>query len=245
VQVFAGATISGVNFSAQANTDGSGNYSMNVANGSWNVSVNCQGGDNSLDNFFGQGNYQCPNGTNVTINNNNGVVNFTIYPCNGIQIFTPSPLPNGQVGVYYNTQLSGANCSGNPVNWSLFSGSLPPGLNLYTPGALNGTPTTNGTFSFVAQANDGSGHMTNVNYSLTINSSATPPTLGQVSKSGNQFQFVVNASQGQNYTVQVSTNLNSTNWLSILVTNPTMNSFLISDPNATNRARFYRVLVGP
>lgn len=245
VQVFAFATISGANFNAQANTDGSGNYSLQVANGSWNVSVSCQGGNNSLDNYFGPGNYQCPNGTNVNINNNNGVVNFTIYPCTGIQIYTPSPLPNGQVGVYYNIQLSGSSCSGNPVNWSLFSGSLPSGMNLYSGGALNGTPTTNGTFSFVAQANDGNGHSTNVNYSLTINLAAAAPTLGQASKSGNQFQFVVNASQGQTYTIQVSTNLNSSNWLSILVTNPTMNSFLISDPNATNRARFYRVLVGP
>jgi hypothetical protein len=245
VQVFASATISGANFQAQANTDGSGNYSLNVANGSWNVSASCQGGNNSLDIYFGPGNYQCPNGTNVNINNNNATVNFTIYPCNGIQIYTPSPLPNGQVGVYYANQLSGSSCSGNPVNWSLFSGSLPPGLNLYTGGALNGTPMTNGTFPFVAQANDGSGHSTNVNYSLTINPAAVPPTLGQVSKSGNQFQFVVNASQGQTYTIQVSTNLRSTNWLSILVTNPTMNSFFISDPNATNPARFYRVLVGP
>ena len=245
VQVFAYATINGANFQAQVNTDNSGNYSLNVANGSWTVSVSCQGGNNSLDNYFGPGNYQCPNGTNVNINNNNGVANFTVYPCNGIQIFTPSPLPNGQVGVYYANQLSGANCSGNPVNWSLFSGNLPPGLNLYTGGALNGTPTTNGTFSFVAQANDGSGHSTNVNYSLTINPAATPPTLGQVSKSGNQFQFVVNASQGQTYTIQMSTNLGSTNWYSILVTNPTMNSFFISDPNATNPARYYRVLVGP
>lgn len=245
VQVFAFATISGVNFNAQANTDGSGNYSLQVANGNWNVSVSCQGGNNSLDQYFGPGNYQCPSGTNVNINNNNGVVNFTIYPCNGIQIYTPSPLPNGQVGVYYSDQLSGASCSGNPVNWSLFSGSLPPGLSLYTGGPLNGTPTTNGTFSFVAQANDGNGHSTNVSYSLTINPSATPPTLGQVSKSGNQFQFTVNAPQGQTYTVQVSTNLNSTNWRSILMTNPTMNSFFVSDINATNPAQFYRVLVGP
>lgn len=245
VQVFAYATISGANFNSQANTDGSGNYSLPVANGSWNVSVDCQGGNNSLDNYFGPGNYQCPNGTNVNINNNNGVVNFTIYPCNGVQIYTMSPLPNGQVGLYYNNQLSGSSCSGSPVNWSLFSGSLPPGVNLYMGGALNGTPMTNGTFSFVAQANDGNGHSTNVNYSLTINPAAVPPTLGQVSKSGSQFQFVVNASQGQTYTVQVSTNLSSTNWLSILVTNPTMNSFFISDPNATNAARFYRVLVGP
>lgn len=244
VQVFAYATISGTEFQVQANTDGSGNYSLNVANGTWTVSVDCQGGNNSLDGYFGPGNYQCPNGTNVTINNNNYTsANFTVYPCGGIQVFTTSPLPNGQVGVYYNDQFGASSCSGF-INWSLYSGSLPPGLSFYSGGNLNGTPTSSGTYSFVAQVNDGNGHSTNVNYSITINS-PTPPRMTNAMKLGNQFQFNVNASQGQNYTIQVSTNLGSTNWLSILVTNPTMNSFFISDPNATNPARFYRVLVGP
>jgi phage-related protein len=50
----------------------------------------------------------------------------------------------------------------------------------------------------------------------------------------------------QNYTLQMSTNLGSTNWLSLFVTNnTTANSFLLTDPNATNKLRFYRVLVGP
>ena len=244
VQVFASATISGVNFQAQGITDGSGNYSMAVANGNWSVSVNCQGGNNSLDQYFGPGNYQCPSSQNVNINNNNGTANFTVLPCQGTQIFTTSPLPNGQVGVYYSIQLSGTSCSGF-LNWSLNSGTLPPGVSLYSGGPLNGTPSTNGTFLFNVRADDGNGHSTNQNYSLTINPSVTPPTMGQASKSGNQFQFIVTGSQGQNYTIQVSTNLKSTNWVSILVTNPTMNSFFISDPNATNPARFYRVLVGP
>jgi hypothetical protein len=44
----------------------------------------------------------------------------------------------------------------------------------------------------------------------------------------------------------MSTNLGSTNWLSLFVTNnTTANSFLLTDPNATNKLRFYRVLVGP
>jgi hypothetical protein len=43
----------------------------------------------------------------------------------------------------------------------------------------------------------------------------------------------------------MSTNLTSTNWLSILVTNAPSGSFFITDPNATNIGRFYRVMVGP
>lgn len=244
VQVFAFATISGSDFQAQANTDGSGNYSINVANGSWSVSVSCQGGNNSLDNYYGPGNYECPSGQSVSINNNNGTADFTVYPCGGVQISTTSPLPVGQVGVYYSDQFNGSSCSGS-LNWSLFSGSVPPGLTLYSVGAFNGTPTTNGTFSFTIQANDGNGHSTNQNFSLTINPSVQPPTLSHASKAGSQFQFSVSATPGQNYTVQMSTNLHSSNWSSILVTNPTLNSFFIYDPNATNPARFYRVLIGP
>jgi hypothetical protein len=244
VQVFASATISGVNFQAQANTDGSGNYSMNVASGNWNVSVDCQGGNNSLDNYFGPGNYQCPNSQSVNINNNNGSANFTVEPCGGVQIFTTSPLPNGQIGTYYSNQLSGASCSGF-LNWSLVSGTPPPGISLYSAGAFNGTPSSTGTFVFTVQANDGNGHSTNQTFSLTINTSSAPPMIGNPSKSGSQFQFFVAANAGQNYTIQMSTNLKSTNWSSILVTNPSMNSFFITDPNATNPARFYRVLIGP
>ena len=53
VQVVASATINGANFQAQADTDGSGNYSLNVANGSWSVSVSCKGGNDSQNNNLG------------------------------------------------------------------------------------------------------------------------------------------------------------------------------------------------
>jgi hypothetical protein len=44
----------------------------------------------------------------------------------------------------------------------------------------------------------------------------------------------------------VSTNLNSTNWTPLFMTNnAATNAFLVTDPNATNRQRFYRVLIGP
>ena len=180
----------------------------------------------------------------MVISNNNGNANFTVLPCTGIQVLTTSPLQSGQVGVYYSNQLSAVSCSGN-FNWTVNSGALPPGLTLYSPGALNGMPTNSGTFSFTVHVTDGSSAFTNQNFSLTINPSATPPTLGQMSKSGGQFQFAVSGLAGQNYTIQASTNLKSTNWTSLLVTNPTVNTFIFADPSATNPVRFYRVLLGP
>lgn len=61
-----------------------------------------------------------------------------------------------------------------------------------------------------------------------------------------QFQFVLSGATGQNYVVQACTNLNPANWMTLLTTNSaSFNSFLVTDPSATNQQRFYRVLVGP
>jgi hypothetical protein len=61
--------------------------------------------------------------------------------------------------------------------------------------------------------------------------------------SSNRFQFIFNATPGQNYTVQAAAIL--TNWLPILVTNAATNFVQFVDPNATNAMRVYRVLSGP
>jgi hypothetical protein len=67
----------------------------------------------------------------------------------GPDILTPAiddaALPDGRVGVRYSTSLQGDHVS----NWSVYGG-LPPGLSLSERGALTGTPTTAGTFSFTA-----------------------------------------------------------------------------------------------
>jgi len=97
---------------------------------------------------------------------------------------------------------------------------------------------------FNASVTDGI-NTTNHDFSIRILPQATPPTLDHANKSGSQFQFSVTGSTGVNYTIQTSTNLISTNWTSILVTNPTVNTFLFSDPNATNGSRYYRILLGP
>ena len=93
VGVNANATINGTNYQTCADTDSNGNYSLNVANGTWNISVNCNGGDDSLDNILGSGNYQCPDNQMAAINNNNATNNFIVQPCGGISIFTTSLCP--------------------------------------------------------------------------------------------------------------------------------------------------------
>jgi hypothetical protein len=87
------------------------------------------------------------------------------------------------------------------------------------------------------------GQATNLNFIVTRTNwpSLQPP----LRLTGSQFQFLLSGLAGQNYTIQSSTNLGGTNWLVVLATNAPCNSVLIVDPQATNRARFYRALVGP
>jgi hypothetical protein len=81
VGVNANATINGTNYQSYVDTDTYGNYSINVANGSWDISINCNGGDDSLDNILGSGNYQCPGNQTAVINNNNATNNFIVQSC--------------------------------------------------------------------------------------------------------------------------------------------------------------------
>jgi hypothetical protein len=163
VGVSANATINSVNYQTQVDTDTNGNYLLNVPNGTWDVSVNCNGGNDSLNNL---GSYACPSDQNVTNNNNNQVANFTVQICSGISITTTSPLPVGEVGVFYDQFLQASSCNGN-FNWSQTGGSL-PGLSFYSSGELNGLPSSSGVFTFTAQVTDQSSLTTNQQFSLSI-----------------------------------------------------------------------------
>jgi hypothetical protein len=72
VGVNASAVINGVSYNQYAQSDGNGNYSFKVANGLWNVGLNCGGGSDSLN----QLGYLCVNNQMVGITNNNGIANF-------------------------------------------------------------------------------------------------------------------------------------------------------------------------
>jgi hypothetical protein len=83
-------------------------------------------------------------------------------------------------------------------------------------------------------------------FPLALASSAPRPRLDLATKlSGTQFNFQLSGTAGQNYTVQVSTNLASTNWSTLLVTNLSASPVFIQDNQASSKQRFYRVKVGP
>ncbi|MGA9450643.1 MAG: carboxypeptidase regulatory-like domain-containing protein [Verrucomicrobiia bacterium] len=83
-----------------------------------------------------------------------------------------------------------------------------------------------------------------------VNITAYPvgtPFLSQAEQiSPTQFGFNLSGSSGNNYTVQASTNLASTNWFTLtIISNLPGNAVFIQDNEATNSQRFYRAFLGP
>jgi hypothetical protein len=169
---------------------------------------------------------------------------FVVNPPLPPLVITNISFPNGNVGAAYNAQL-GATGGLSPYYWQIASGSAspPPGLTLASSGLINGTPTTNGLFSFKVQATDANSTVTNKVFGIIIH---PKPVLGLPTRLAGQFQMLLTGASNQNYTVQMSTNLGLGPWSSLFVTNnTTTSSFNVVDPNATNQQRFYRILIGP
>jgi hypothetical protein len=189
---FAFATINGTNYQAYTDTDSNGNFSLNVPNGTWSVSVNCNGGNDSLSQL---GNYACPNiPATIIIANNSVVTNLVIQVCGGIAIGPVSPLPVGEVGVFYNQTIAALDCSGI-YNWSQPGGTPPNGLSFYPSGqfyTLSGSPNASGVSTFTVQVNDGGGITTNRQYSLAISNAVQITT-----------STLPNGTNGLNYSQQL------------------------------------------
>lgn len=84
----------------------------------------------------------------------------------------PSSVGNGVVGVAYSQTLS-ASDGVSPYTYAVTAGALPTGLSLSSAGAITGTPTTAGTYSFTVTATDASSNTGSQAYSgVTI--SAAP-----------------------------------------------------------------------
>jgi hypothetical protein len=87
---------------------------------------------------------------------------FTAVP--GLSIQDQS-IPGGTVGQAYSKALTALSITNtNPVQgspasatWSIQSGTLPPGVTFSSAGVLSGTPTTEGSYTFVVRAVGGGG----------------------------------------------------------------------------------------
>jgi hypothetical protein len=74
-------------------------------------------------------------------------------------------LNNGTLGSPYNATLPAVGLA--PFTWSVWSGSLPPGLSI-TGSAIAGTPTASGFYSFTIRALDAVGQAAYRNLSISI-----------------------------------------------------------------------------
>ncbi len=87
---------------------------------------------------------------------------------------SPSFLPNATATLPYALNITAAGGTGG-YNFALAPGStLPPNMTLSIAGALRGTPTTAGNYSFTITASDAPGDNGSLLYHLTVNS---PPPL--------------------------------------------------------------------
>lgn len=167
VSVNANATINGVTYQSQANTDTNGNYSLPVVDGDWNVSICC--GCNNCGNNCLSGNYCCPNnnGQTVHVSGSDQTDFFTATIAGQLQIASSSPLPGAQVGTFYSFQFEGASCQ-QFLNWSSGPTNPPSGLTLDSGGTLSGTPDTAGTYVFNVNVSDGIGGFASGVFSITV-----------------------------------------------------------------------------
>jgi hypothetical protein len=77
---------------------------------------------------------------------------YSISGPGGVAIGTSNNLGVWSVGSSYNVYLYA--CCASGLNWTLVSGTLPPGLTLSSSGQIGGVLTTLGTYSFMISATD-------------------------------------------------------------------------------------------
>jgi hypothetical protein len=120
-----------------------------------------------------------------------GTYNFTakVMDSTGASVTTncsitvaPSPLTlacassSGEVGSPYSSSVV-ATGGVAPYTYSIVSGTLPPGLTLNpSTGAITGTPTSEGTFSFTVKVTDAQGNTATANCGITIKTCGTALT---------------------------------------------------------------------
>ena len=103
---------------------------------------------------------------------------FTLPISSTSPVITTSSLPNGQVSVAYDQPLT-ASGGTSPYSWSLASGTLPEGLFVASGGAIQGTPTQAGIFTFSPRVTDVTGLTATRELTIAIDStgiSITTPT---------------------------------------------------------------------
>ncbi len=147
---------------------------------------------------------------------------------------TTGALPAGAVGVNYNAILAATN-GVLPYTWSIIGGQLPPGLALgSSTGAITGTPSASGQYSFTAQVQDSAAPPQSATrtFTLSIASSpvvppAAPSALIAVAVSSSQINlgWVRNSSNEDGFKIERCQGAGCTSFVEIARTGPNVTSF--------------------
>lgn len=134
--------------------------------------------------FLGWSGCPAPAGNSCSMTIDNTAVNVTAnFGPNPTLTLMTNSLAGGVQSVTYSALLQASGGS-QSYTWSIVSGTLPPGMTLNAQtGALTGTPTSNGSYSFVVQVSDSKGNAATANLTLTV--AASPlDSSGSVQSSG-------------------------------------------------------------
>jgi len=144
----------------------------------------------------------------VTLDTNN-VNTCGVLACPIITV-NPATLPNGNLGTAYSQTVSGSGGTA-PYTFTISSGALPTGLVLNGgSGAITGTPTTAGTFTFTITATDAAGCTGSRLYTVTIASAGcpaitlSPATLPPATAQASYFQIVTASGGTAPYTYTIA-----------------------------------------
>jgi hypothetical protein len=117
-----------------------------------------------------------------------GAYEAQTLPCGAITL-SPSTLPNGYLGAFYNQTVSAAG-GGGSYGFSVTNGSLPSGLSLsQDSGIISGTPDSLGAFGFTVTAVEANGCSGAQAYAVNINEPVifNPPSDLQADYLGTDF----------------------------------------------------------
>ena len=112
-------------------------------------------------------------------------VNITIAAPTSAIVVSPASLPAMTAGAVF-SQALGSTGGAAPYTYSLSSGALPPGLSLTAGGAISGTPTQRGSYTFSVRSQDNVGAFTVKGYTGTVQN----PSLALVPASATAIQGV-------------------------------------------------------
>ena len=118
--------------------------------------------------------------TSVADGTKSSTAELTITPVNIVPLLSisTSSLPSVTAGASYSDNLA-ATGGTSPYKWSMYSGTLPSGVNLGSGGSLSGTTSQTGTYTLTVEATDSSSppQTATRTFNLTVNVAMTGPKI--------------------------------------------------------------------